>query len=114
MLNRCAVVIRLNQPFVDWINAADSNQEHRLTLERANNEPTVYLVEVEEQEEFEQWLKSHHEILFEEELNSWYTDPALWPQDRSLKTFKEWCSFEFHSVVIDTGGSLLYDDEIPG
>jgi hypothetical protein len=48
---------------------------------------------------------------FEEELNGWYTDPALWPRDRSLKMLKEWCSFELHTVVVDTGESPLQDDE---
>ena len=111
MLNRSAVIIYHNQPFIDWINSADPNPEHNLTLEEANIEATVYLVDVEEQEEFEKWLESNYEIIFEEELNGWYTDPVLWPQDRSLNTFKEWCSFEFHSVVIDTGQGMIHDDE---
>lgn len=35
----------------------------------------------------------------------------LWPRDRSLETLKEWCSFELHTVVVDTGESPLEDDE---
>jgi hypothetical protein len=31
------------------------------------------------------WLARHHEELFEEELKGLYTDPALWPRDRSLE-----------------------------
>ena len=42
---------------------------------------------------------------------AWYTDPALWPRDRSQRTLQEWCSFELHTVVVDTGGSPLEDDE---
>ena len=41
-----------------------------------------------------------------------YTDPALWPPDRSLKMLKEWCSFELHTVVVDTGESSLEDDDL--
>ena len=62
-------------------------------------------------EQLEKWLELNHEMLFEEELNGWYTDPALWPPDRSLKLLREWCSFEMHSLVIDTGGSALEDDD---
>ena len=111
MINRSAVIVYFNQPFVDWINAADTNPEHKLTLEEANNQATVYVIDAEKQEEFENWLESNYAIIFEEELNGWYTDPVLWPQNRSPKTFKEWCSFEFHSVVIDTGQGLIHDDE---
>jgi hypothetical protein len=49
--------------------------------------------------------------LFEEELKGWYTGPALWPRDRSLGTLQEWCSFELHTVVVDTGESPLDHDE---
>jgi hypothetical protein len=74
----------------------------------------VYLVEVVNEDELARWLARHHQELFEEELNGWYTDPALWPRDRSLEMFKEWCSFELHTVVTDTGESPLEDDEFEG
>ena len=112
MLNRAALILRYKQPFVDWINAADpSPTSHPLTLAEVNQEHTVYLVEVEDQDELAEWLARHHGELFEEELNGWYTDPTLWPRDRSLKMLREWCSFELHTVVVDTGESPLEDDE---
>ena len=82
MLNRAALILRYKQPFVDWINAADpSPTSHTLTLAEANQEHTVYLVEVEDKDDLAEWLARHHEELFEQELNGWYTDPALWPRD---------------------------------
>jgi hypothetical protein len=91
MLNRAALILRYRQPFVDRINAADpSPTSHVLTLTEVNQEHTVYLVEVEDEDELSRWLARHHEELFEQELNGWYTDPALWPRDRSLKMLKEW------------------------
>jgi hypothetical protein len=110
MLNRAALILRYKQAFVDWINAADPSPTWpALTLAEANQEHTVYLVE--DEDELAQWLVRHHQELFEEELNGWYTDPALWPRDRSLKTLREWCSFELHTVVVDTSESPLEDDE---
>ena len=70
-----------------------------------------YLLEVEDEEELDEWLALNGDTLFEEILNDWYTDPDLWPQDRSLAVFRTWCSFELHSVVSDTGSSPLEDDE---
>jgi len=112
MLNRAALILRYKQPFVDWINAADpSPTSHTFTLAEANQEHTVHLVEVEDENELARWLSRHHEELFEEELKGWYTDPALWPRDRSLKVLQRWCSFELHTVVVDSGESPLEDDE---
>ena len=110
---RAALILRYKQPFVDWINAADpSPTSHTLSLAEVNQEHTVYLVEVEDVDELNRWLARHHQELFEQELKGWYTDPALWPRNRSLKVLKEWCSFELHTVVVNTGASLLEDDEL--
>ena len=115
MLNRAALILRYKQPFLDWINGADPSSASRpLTVAEVNEEHTVYLVEVEDESALEQWLARHHQELFEEELNGWYTDPALWPPDRSLMRLREWCSFELHSVVVDVGKSRLEDDEFEG
>ena len=113
MLNRAALILRYKQSFVDWINAADpSPSSHTLTLGDVNEERTVYLIEVEDQHELDGWLARHYHDLFEQELNGWYIDPALWPQSRSLKLLREWCSFELNTVVIDTGESPLEEDEL--
>ncbi|MFP5350800.1 MAG: hypothetical protein ACLGHO_13305 [Gammaproteobacteria bacterium] len=111
MLNRPVLILRYKQPFVDWINAADPTPTQELTLVDVNDDNTAYLIEVEDEKEFERWLKENAEMLFEDELNGWYTDPSLWPQDRSLALFKKWCKFELHTLVIDTGSSPLFDDE---
>ncbi|MEX2554805.1 MAG: hypothetical protein WEB06_04145 [Actinomycetota bacterium] len=112
MLNRAALILRYKQPFLDWINGVDPSPEsHIMTPSILDQERTVYLVEVEDEKELEEWLELNHEALFEEELFGWYTDPGLWPRDRSLKQFREWCSPEFHSVVVDTGRSPLEDDD---
>jgi hypothetical protein len=113
VLNRAALILRYRQPFVDWINAVDPSPEsHTVALDDVNDERTVYLVEVDDENELAGWLARYHAQLFEEELEGWYTDPALWPKDRSLNRLQEWCSFELHTVVVDTGGSPLEDDEL--
>ena len=113
MLNRAALICRYKQPFVDWINAVDpSPTSHMLTLEEVNEEHTVYPIELEDKAELGRWLSRNHRELFEQELSGWYTDPALWSRDRSLRMLKRWCSFELHTVVLDTGSSPLADDEL--
>lgn len=111
MLNRAVLILRFKQPFVDWINAADPNPTHVVTLADVGDESTAYLVDVEDEQDFEKWFERNGAGLFEEELNSWYTDPDLWPRDRSAAQFKRLCTFELHTVVRDTGGPAILDDE---
>ena len=113
MLNRAALILRHKQPFVDWINSVDPTPASpALTLADTEDERAVYLIGVEDEDELARWLVQHHEELFEQELHGWYTDPAMWPQDRTLKTLQEWCSFDLNTVVLDFGESPIQDDEL--
>ena len=111
MINRAVLIVPYKQPFVDWINAADPNPGREITLGDANEDTTAYLVDAEDQDEFDKWFKRNALALFEEELNNWYTDPDLWPRNRSAALFKKWCTFELHTAVEDTGGPPIVDDE---
>ena len=111
MLNRGAVIVRFKEPFLRWINEADPDPGDPVSLEDANHDSTVYLVHAEEPAEFDSWLRLNAKTFFEQLLEDWYTDPDLWPKKRDLKTLKEWCTIEFHSLVLDTGGPPLeYED----
>jgi hypothetical protein len=111
VINRAVLIVRYTQFFVDWVNAADPTPTDTITLAHANDDSGAYLLEVEDERELDEWLALNGETLFEEVLNDWYTDPELWPQDRSLAMFRKWCSLELHTVVLDTGNSPLEDDE---
>lgn len=112
MLNRAALIFRYKQPFVDWINSVDpSPASHTLSLSDVEDERTVYLIEVEDENELARWLIANHRQVFEHELYGWYADPELWPRDRSLKVLQEWCSFELNTVVVDMGESPIEDDD---
>jgi hypothetical protein len=100
---------------VRWINEADPTpSEHEVTLEHVNEERTAYLIDDtagEDPPTFERWLRRNYVALFEMELEGWYTDPALWPQDRSYQLFREWFQPECHTVVIDIGSDEIVDDD---
>ena len=53
----------------------------------------------------------NYEALFENELEGWYTDESLWPKKRDLKLFREWFNVECHTVIEDTVGLPIEDDE---
>lgn len=113
MVNRAAVILKYKQPFIQWINDADPyNDNPGITFDRANNERTVYLISDEDADAFDEWLSLNYMILFENELEDWYTDESLWPKDRNRKIFDEWFNVECHSVLIDTVGSEIVDEDI--
>jgi len=112
MLNRDLLIVRYKQPFIDWVNEADPHPGgHLITLEDANDDSPAYLIHEYASEDFENWLLDCYLPLFENILGEWYTDPILWPQDRTLKLFKAWCHIEVHSMVLDYVDGPLLDDE---
>ena len=108
-------MLRYKEPAVRWINDADpSPSGDAATLDEVNEERTVYLIDDtagDDPESLERWLKRNYADLFEMELEAWYTDPALWPQVRNYRIFREWFDPECHTVVIDTCGDDLIDDD---
>ena len=82
-INRTALVVSPKKPFLDWIQSVD---------------PMTPMIE----EKHDSNLKKHFKEIFEQELGAWFTDPAMWPADRSWRVFTEWLDFEFQSMIYDT------------
>jgi len=93
LINRAALLLRYKEPAVRWIREADPYP---------SGIP----------ETFERWLKRHYDHFFEMELEGWYTDPALWPPDRSYEMFREWFEPECHTVIVDTCSEEIVDDDL--
>ena len=112
MINRAAVLVRLKAPFISWINQADpADGRPDITLEEANEDRTVYLIEEEEADFLEQWVALNYEQIFACELEDWHMDQTRWPQQRNREMFDAWCEIECHTVIVDTVGEDIIDDE---
>ena len=115
MVNRGALLLRYREPAVRWINEADTYPRgSSVTLRDVNEERTVYLISdkaADSPESLERWIKRHYVELFEAELEGWYTDPDLWPKQKTYKMFSEWFEVECHTVLLDLAGGGIYDDE---
>jgi hypothetical protein len=89
LLNRAALLLRYKEPAVRWINEADPDPAGKeVTLEDANSERPVYLISDEDAESSDavrHWVETNFRALFESELEGWYTDPELWPNEISLE-----------------------------
>lgn len=116
MINRGAVLLRYKEPMVRWINEADpSDKNPGITAESVQQECTVYLISDDDsdgEDAVQNWVEANFQELFESELEGWYTDPNLWPRQRTLETFRQWFEVEYHSVIVDTVGEEIVDDAV--
>jgi hypothetical protein len=113
MLNRVALIVRYRAPFIAWVNDIDE-EGMELNLEDANEDNQVYLLDPEDADALEEWLDLNHELLFENELEAWCEDEALWPDSLDRDTFDQWFAVEAHSVIYDVGSGPVFDDEDEG
>jgi hypothetical protein len=113
MINRAAVILKCKDPFITWLNESDPyDDDPGITFEDANSDRTVYLIRDSDGENIEEWISLNYKLLFESELYGWYTDESIWPKTLDRKLFDEWFGVECHTVIFDTVGSEITDDEI--
>jgi len=115
LLNRAALLLRYKEPAIEWLNDVDpSPARSKVTLQDANAERPVYLIsddDAESSEAVRRWVKANFRSLFESELEGWYPDPDLWPRELSLEAFDNWFLVECHTMLFDTVGGAIVDDE---
>jgi len=107
MLNRGAVIVRPNQPFLDWAAQLDDSG----IIPDPNDEQTVYLIpEYDDEVDALRILSEGYDIIFETELYGWHTHDSDWPKNRTFAMFRDWFHVEFHSVVDDLCEYEIKDD----
>ena len=112
-INRSLITLKPKQPLLDWVRNLD-NESEELTLAELAKDSTVYLVpEIWQDSDQQEALEECYEILFEDQLEAWWTDPTAWPSERNLKLFLDWFEVEFHRLVVDLcdGPICIVEDE---
>lgn len=111
MLNRSLLLVRAKTPFLEWLRSLPDPVAESTTLEAIHDESTVYLVPAyEDDEEREDILRQAYDVVFEDQLASWWTDEGDWPSNRGLEIFQAWFETEWHSIVEDLVDGRLYDE----
>jgi hypothetical protein len=106
-LNRSALVVRPNPPFLDWLHTVDPTSE-ALTLADLTREATIYLVdEYDDADDERARLQAVYTTIFEDQLDGWWRDQAMWPTPRSLAAFRRWFDCQFHSTLVDLADEPL-------
>ena len=110
-VNRSVLVVRPRQPYLDWVHSVDEGGK-KFTLDDVRHDCTAYLIpELLGDDHQEKIVAVIYEEVFEQELWAWMTDPAVWPPNRDLRTFRQWFELEFCSVTLDTVGQPITLEE---
>jgi hypothetical protein len=98
-----------------WINESDPyDDDPQNSMEEVNRDRNIYLISDRDADDGKaqtRWLKANYAVLFEAELEGWYTDESLWPQKRTFKLFQEWFEVECHTMIEDTVGTPIENGE---
>ncbi|PVY75641.1 hypothetical protein C7414_111140 [Cupriavidus alkaliphilus] len=113
-INRSMIALVPEQPFLDWIQAVDPQPVAGLTLEQVREDQSVFLLPEELADTHEnavRWVEKRWQDFFEFMLGEWFDDSA-WPEELSLKMFREWFSVRYHSMVFDMAPDVpvMHDD----
>lgn len=112
VFNRAAIVVKPAQPFLDWLHRVDPTSKD-LRLEAVPEDPTVYLLlEAVDAAEARECPAASCDRLFEEQLDSWYRVPSLWPKRRNLDAFERWFTWSQYSMVTDLSDEELLQEEL--
>ncbi len=93
-INRCAIIVKPLQPFIDWLDNLYPNGDHDL------NGCMTYLIS-SDNEDVELWVKNKYDKLFTRELEGWHTNKKDWPKKRTYKMFQQWFQVEISEMVYD-------------
>jgi hypothetical protein len=109
MINRAVLMVRPEQPFLEWAAGLDDSG----IVPDVDGERTVYLIPSYEMDE-EAWeiIEEIYPVVFENELEGWHTEEAAWPKDRDFTMFQEWFSLELHSTVEDLCDYEIVEEDV--
>ena len=101
-INRLVAIIKPREPFLRWLES-HPDWDLDMTLEELRADCTALLIpEFDDNEQARSYIEVNCRIVFEMQLNGWYTDPAMWPEKRNLSIFRQWFHVEIHSTAVDT------------
>ncbi|MDD9301301.1 MAG: hypothetical protein HUK40_02735 [Desulfobacter sp.] len=105
-INRTAITIIPRQLYIDWANRFEDGNRYD-----QKHATTILILDKYGEFDYEVYLKKIFRDVFEEQLESWMTDPGDWPPKRTYKMFKEWFEVICSDMTWDYGDGDIEHDE---
>lgn len=112
MINRSVFLLKMKEPFLEWLNNLPSKREHIYTLEEVNEDLPAFLIpESDLPMDAKGFCHMNTENLFAVVLESWWTDEADWIKDCSPANFDRYFEIIQGEIIIDLGrGKIVHED----
>ena len=116
-LNRGSVTLKPKQPVLDWLNSVDRSLgvKDSMKFDPLDEHGDTFLVPgepmIESRQDAVAWVEKNWKDFFEFELGQWILDDTLWPENPTLKLFREWFDIEYRSMVWDLGSDPLRHED---
>lgn len=104
LVNRSAILLTPRQPFLDWADAVYGDGARYLDIVSVHREDarTIFLgPDGDLTGDPHRFITRNWSLLFETLLSDWCQDESTWPQDRSLRMFRQWFDVTVFGVVLD-------------
>lgn len=113
-VHRNVAIVKLKEPFLSWLKAIQ-HPDADMTAELLNQACTALLIpDFGLDEDSRAYIYGHYQAIFENELQFWSQDDAVFPKQRDPKMFEEWFDIEIYTTVLDTvDGEIAKGDEEP-
>ena len=110
-LNRTVVMLMPKEPFLQWLNDADPEEQALLTEDFRDDNNVFLIPQFIDTLDSLKWVEKRWTMLFEHMLLEWIVDETMWPQHRTLAMFREWFDVEIYTMVWDLAeDELLLED----
>ena len=97
--NRGVIQLIPTKLYVDWFNYVNN---YGINYSINDLEPISFLIkDFETKNEFENWLETNYQVLFEIRLNYSCTDKSQWPETRTFPVFSSWFEIYHSSMILD-------------
>jgi hypothetical protein len=105
------MIVRVKEPFIDWLRGLPVPGD--FSASSINQDNAAYLMpDIEDDEDRDMVIEKTYEMVFEEQLDGFWTDESDRPKERTLEMFHQWFEIDFHTVVYDVVDGPLIDEEL--
>ncbi len=88
------------EKFLAWVKEQHPNL-HRWDLKNLNQDPSIYLVDAEDQNCWGNCFIEKFEAIFRNEVGGYINGGVEWPKDITVELFQSWFTFEYTEAVYD-------------
>lgn len=106
LVDRVALIVRPKRRFLEWANTLDGPH---LTLDKLPSLETLVLLVPLEPLDLQRIIDEYAEEIFEQMLEGWHTDEAMWPSNRTPHVFRDWFDARLIDEVWDADPDESWD-----